>query len=185
LLFSGIRACGSIAAFQTEGEVKILCSQSVFVTSVRLHDDNAHDDEYIATPIGTISTSAGGGVLAVGALAVSSNGVVSTGQVVDSMKSFPTMSKASEVAKYWLADMIVSIQDTGFFLWGFQLANGRLLAWRVPWVNSLVPPNGLLSNRHSALARSLVRQCRNQYSKYKSNFVHGSSSTTKSLNDRA
>jgi hypothetical protein len=86
------------------------------------------DDRYIAT-CGVIKAYGGG----VDALMVSEAGVLSTKRVLDPVDSCGGASAASELSRYWLANIVTSDDDVSF-AWVLQMADGRLLCWAVPCI---------------------------------------------------
>jgi hypothetical protein len=134
--YAGRKAYAAIARFSASGSIGY--SASIFLASAsfrfdlhprkQVHSSDILDDKYVAT-CGAIRAYGGG----VDALIVSEAGVLSTKSVLDPVNSCQGSTTASELSRYWLANIVTS-EDIVSFAWILQLANGRLMCWTVPCI---------------------------------------------------
>ena len=91
-------------------------------------DTFENGDYYVAT-LGIIR--------GVDALAVSATAVIAVGQVLPPLLSGESSPKASELSRFWLADILCGRNgapgtDLDFIVWTMQLDNGGLISWSLP-----------------------------------------------------
>ena len=141
---------------------ELFVASSSFNLSHSERDDNSTADEY--TVIGVIQKQGGG----LDAILVSDNAstVLNIGRVIESNNNLLShQSSRGEIAQYWLSDIIY--QDTtentsnmsNSFEWVFQLADGRLLSWSIPFSLTSIqldPPFQYLDGSESKSAAKSV-----------------------------
>jgi hypothetical protein len=125
-----------------------LASASFYVASRNGATDKLED----YAVLGVIRKYGGG----LDALSVCSSNIVSVGQVIESADQGDNDPPSAEISRYWLSDVVRDEQD--LFLWTMQLADGRLLSWSVPFLQSMEKLN--LSSKdglfHCNAASSMV-----------------------------
>jgi hypothetical protein len=134
--YAGRKSYAAIARFSASGSIGY--SASIFLASAsfsfdlhprkQVHGFHRLDDNYVAT-CGAIRAYGGG----VDALIISEAAVSSTKAVLDPANSCRDSTTASELSRFWLANIITS-EDIVSFSWILQLADGRLLCWTVPCI---------------------------------------------------